>query len=337
MVEHKKFPSIESYKQFVSNMKSFIKVNDYDKFVNIRGTVKLHGTHADLVCLKTDTGEFDFVYQSRNRVISVESDNCGFAEFMTEITNEIKLRMVRAIVERFNQFHPDEIFKEIFIAGEFCGQNIQKNVALTQLPKMFVMFHLKINNIHQDITLYGDVEEPDSNIFNIIRGGVFREVVDVDNPFEISSRLKELTDTVEKECPFAKSFGISGIGEGIVWLSENHIYKSELWFKVKGLEHSVTKVSTLIPPSKEALQALSDAKKFAEQTVTERRLEQGVEYLKEMNLPIDKKNTGKFIQWIISDTMKEEQPLFDEIKNLEKKQVTKAIMKVARKWYMDKC
>ena len=45
---------------------------------------------------------------------------------------------------------------------------------------------------------------------------------------------------------------------------------------------------------------------FIEYAVTEVRLDQGITYLEEMNIPIKPENTGKYINWVVKDVLKEE-------------------------------
>ena len=334
--EHKRFTSIEGFKHFAQNARKFHDQNT----LTIRGTIKLHGTHADIVYKKIGNDE-KIYYQSRNRIITKEDDNAGFAAFMDNIPISVKTQLIENIKKRYLNLNPmmnyDKI-DDIFIAGEFCGGNIQKNVALTKLQKLFVIFHLKINNIHQDITEYNDIHLEEYDIYNIVRGGVYKLEVSLDNIYSITPKLKEITDNVEKECPFAKSFKVSGIGEGVVWVSETHLkmnMMTDYCFKVKGEEHSVTRVSTLKPPSAATLKALSDVREFVEKAVTENRLEQGISYMEEMKIPIDKKHLGDFIKWVVSDTLKEENDTCTALR-MESKKITKVITEKAKKWYLKK-
>jgi hypothetical protein len=78
------FPSIEKYSDVQHHLESHP--------ANSKGTCKIHGTHADVV--------FDCVNgtmwaQSRNRVITCDKDNCGFAAFVhsVEQLNETSLSL----------------------------------------------------------------------------------------------------------------------------------------------------------------------------------------------------------------------------------------------------
>ena len=102
-------------------------------------------------------------------------------------------------------------------------------------------------------------------------------------------------------------FGVEGIGEGIVWKAAASPFKSNLWFKVKGSEHvgsarnSGPKVVTNVCPERvQSMGACVDI------VLTEGRLIQGLEYLKENNIAIEMSNLGAFLKWIGQDVVKEE-------------------------------
>src|SRR5690606_12047119 len=107
--------------------------------------------------------------------------------------------------------------------------------------------------------------------------------------------LISLTEQGEEECPVAKSFGISGIGEGIVWSCE---YQDSVYrFKVKGEKHSATKVKKLAEVDVEKIQSIDS---FVEYACTENRLNQAIEQVfTSTSTEPDKKNTGDFIKWIM--------------------------------------
>lgn len=282
-------------------MKYVCKKTPIDKVYNLVGTVKLHGTHADIVYKKIAEDSYDVHLQSRNRVLTQDQDNCGYVKFMTEMPLEVFETLFDAVKERY-----EDNIDTLMIAGEFCGGNVQKKVALTQLDTMFVIFNIKINGVWQKITDYAHVKVPEHRVFNITRGGLYKEQFSFVSKDAVATRLAEITDAVEKECPFAKSFDVSGTGEGVVWQCEELAENSRYWFKVKGEAHSVTKVKTLKPMSAEEREKLKSAEIFASKVVTEARLEQGLDYLREMNLEKTIKNIGVFIKWVVEDVIKEE-------------------------------
>lgn len=62
-------------------------------------------------------------------------------------------------------------------------------------------------------------------------------------PKEMANVLEFYTKEVEEQCPFAKHFGIEGIGEGIVW--EGQYDGKQLMFKTKGKKHATVKIKRI--------------------------------------------------------------------------------------------
>ena len=158
---------------------------------------------------------------------------------------------------------------------------------------------------------------------------------------KVAKELSNLTIEVEKEDPFAKHFGFSGVGEGIVW---KVVYEEDygdqfdlrkigdLSFKVKGEKHAVSKVKTLAPIDFEKVAKLTEA---VDKYVTENRLNQGIDYLNEMHKELIVENTGFFIQWIQKDILKEEQEEI-LISGLEWKKLSGLIAKKSAEWFKQK-
>ena len=67
--------------------------------------------------------------------------------------------------------------------------------------------------------------------------------IDFNHPELSQNKIVEYTLEVEEECPVAKEFGFSGIGEGIVfsYSDDEHSYT----FKSKGIKHQKSKVKTV--------------------------------------------------------------------------------------------
>ena len=60
-------------------------------------------------------------------------------------------------------------------------------------------------------------------------------------------------------------------------------------------------------PKSKNLDATTDekVKSFVERFVTPARLRQGLDHLREFNLPADSSSTGAFVKWVSGDTLKE--------------------------------
>lgn len=312
----KKFPSLNQFRNVVREVRTQHDYKGKDEQGNpiylqdspyptlkFRGTVKLHGTNAGIVKYK-DRIEF----QSRERVLTPLSDNIGFATKYTGTDLD----------SLFSNF---EFNDYIAIYGEWCCGNIQKNVALTQIPeKRFVIFGVKIDDVWVDFD--ENLKKEDLNIFNILQFPTYEVEIDFNNPEAIQNKLIELTLAVEEECPVGKYFGVSGIGEGIVFQS---VENKNLIFKSKGEKHSVSKVKVLnsVDPEK-----IENVDKFIEYAVTENRLNQGLE-----NVSTDIKDLGNFIKWMASDIVKEELDTL-QANNLTYKDVASKVAQKSKEFFL---
>lgn len=290
----KKYESIDQFRQIIREVKSrhdFVGKNedgtaiyqhtsDYP-VLKFHGTVKLHGTNAAIV--RYATGETKF--QSRERELSITADNAGF---LTTYGGENLDFLFKGI----------DFYNYAAIYGEWCGGSIQKGVSIGGLPKMFVVFGLKVDDEWLDCKLVPT--RPSLRIFNIEQFPTFDVEIDFNSPELIQNTIIEKTIAVEEECPVGSYFGVSGVGEGIVFTC---VDMPDLKFKSKGEKHSASKVKTLASVDVESVQGIKD---FVEYACSENRLAQGITYLKENGLEVSQKSTGDYIKWVANDILKEE-------------------------------
>jgi hypothetical protein len=318
----KKYPSIELYKNVIRTVKSthdyqgkdengdaiYQHTSDYPvlKFI---GTVKLHGTNAGIV--KYKSGEIQ--YQSREKVLSLEQDNANF--------------MISMMSKNLDFLFENCAFDDyVAVYGEWCGGNIQKGVAINGLPKMFVIFGIKIDD--KWIELPKDLHDNEQGVYNILQFPTYEIDIDFNKPELSQNKLIEMTLEVEKECPVGKHFGNIGIGEGLVFYNPNN---QDLRFKSKGELHSVSKVTTLNSVDVESIEKIQT---FVELAVTENRLQQGLQFVKDnVNKTPDQKNTGDFLRWVVNDVMKEEQDTI-VASQFDVKKLNSAVSNKARMWYL---
>lgn len=318
----KKYPSIEQFRSVIRTVKAqhdFKGLDDQLKpiyqhtsnypLLKFIGTVKLHGTNAGIVRY----GKRDLQFQSRERVLTLEQDNAGFMRYMIDIN--------------WNGFLDQFSYKEsIAVYGEWCGGSIQKNVALNKLPKMFVIFGLKIDD--EWVDLPKDFHYNSVGIYNIYQFPTFEIDIDFENPELAQNKMIELTLGVEEKCPVGNYFGVDGIGEGIVFTC---LKDQDLKFKSKGEKHSVSKVKVLNSVNVEEIESIN---KFVDYAVTKNRLKQGIDILAEQSLIIDNKRIGEFLGWVVKDVLKEETDTIIE-NNLDEKKVKSAIVNKARVWFLN--
>lgn len=338
-----KFPSIEQFRNVIRHVKTHAQyvgkdengdaIYDQSKPIptlKFRGTVKLHGTNAGIVYdIETDS----FTYQSRERELSLTSDNAGF--MLAQMKHEdLWKHHFRGLV-----LYADRRPTKIIYFGEWCGQGIQKGVAVSELPKMFVIFARKF--IYEDgETQWMSLERFDQmdGIEKIARFidefPTYEIEIDFNHPELAQNKMIEITEEVEKECPVGKAFGVSGIGEGVVWTCVSDGWNdSGTWFKVKGERHSTSKVKTLAAVD---VEAVANLKAFVDSAVTEARLEQGLDNLvREQLKPVEMTSMGDFLRWVYNDVIKEEQDTI-VANGLDPKKLGGAIANVARPWFVKK-
>lgn len=203
------------------------------------GTVKLHGTHNDIVIHADNTIQL----QSRNVAnLGLENDSYNFAKIMIPLRPEI-LILKKRIHSRFKERNPGVAIEDeqpLIIAGEWIGPGVQKAVAISELPKrLLVIISLCINGKWQPDEDYADISHPEVGIYHVSRGGWYRGSIPLGDVEQMKAALETLQpfgDEVERECPFGKTFGLIGQGEGIVFkptlgtLGED----ARFWLKVKG-------------------------------------------------------------------------------------------------------
>jgi hypothetical protein len=328
-----KFPSIEQYRHLIHQVKAHYRyvgtdeagepIYDHNRTLptlTFRGTTKLHGTNA---AIQYDCGSDLISFQSRSRVLSSGDDNAGFYAAMA-------LRKDEDVAELITTIHSilSKAAKSITIFGEWCGKGIQKGVAVSELPKMFVYFATRVEYedgasewLDVDLVYYCNHVD----IFNILDFYNMTVEIDFNCPAMSQNQLIELTEAIEAECPVGKAFGVSGVGEGIVWTCITPGWESsKFWMKVKGEKHSVSKVKTLAAVDVEALASIQA---FLDYAVTEARLEQA---FVEVNAK-DIKDIVAFLRWVYNDIVKEEADTI-EANNLDP--LGKHISSRARPWFI---
>ena len=333
---HIPFPSIDQFCNVITRVKRHKGADGVLlPTMKFQGTVKLHGTNAS-VCYNNERGLW---FQSRNTIITPESDNYGFARWANGLPS-IWMQMVEELGAA-NEVSLDE--GTITIFGEWCGKGIQKGVAISELDHMFVIFgacytpfvgSAKADPLvalqascaqgnetsaagapsestegHSDEEEeldrkqwldYSYLKAPEARVFNILDFPTFEIMIDFNQPKLVQNYLGELTNAVEAECPVGKHFGVSGIGEGIVWCTPDSIHPYR--FKVKGKKHSVSKVKTIANVD---VEKIAGAVAFADYAATPQRFAQALNEVVK-GQPLEMRQLGDVIRWVVGDITKEE-------------------------------
>ncbi|KAF2686810.1 hypothetical protein K458DRAFT_416147 [Lentithecium fluviatile CBS 122367] len=302
--------------------------------IPIIGTIKLHGTHADILITPSNT----ITLQSRNNSnLLPTADNHEFAATMMS-KQDTMLRLRDMFVTRWKELNPGAQLDEalpVTIAGEWIGTKIQKHVAISRLSKRLVIISTKINGQWVPDSDYAAIEAAADDIYNISRGGIYHSILDPSNPQTTITELKKLAEKVAARCPFAATFGVEGEGEGLVWKLVPYMSDSSLWFKTKGGRFKPT-----YTPAPKKLSANSEEKReaalgLAKAWVSEQRLEQGWDYLREKGIPRDMKGIGEFLKWVQLDVLAEEKGYIGEHR-IDEGILRQAMIGIAKPWYLRK-
>jgi len=335
MTTHHAFPSIDQFSHVRRNVqwKSQYRGQDANDepimdrtasmpTLSYEGTVKTHGSNG-AICFERNDG---FYCQSRERIIAPGNDNAGFAAWAYSIPKD-DLRIIKS------NFPAD--WSKVAVYGEWAGQGIQKNVAIATLPKAFYIFAARL------ISESGETEEwldtrnwvMPAGIYNIYNFPTFKIDIDFESPEYAIAEINKWVLEVEAECPVGKAFGVSGIGEGLVFRCLTKGWESSrYWYKCKGEKHSNSKIRKLATVD---IEKFESKQAFISAVLDEGRLEQGFGWLKENNKPQDQSSTGDFIRWIFNDVIKE-CSLEMEKSEIKEKDLGKLLAGPAKKWYFNR-
>lgn len=315
--EFQKYPSIEHFRHLLVKLyKEPLLIGP--RFLQFEGTVKLHGTHADIVYDGNET----FVVQSRNRILTKEADNQQCYAFFHQPERE------KALITLLQTHFPNQ---QVMLSGEFCGKGIQTGMGINHFDRFFMIFDICLEGKWEKMSSYSHIQCDEQRLYNITHFPMYLFQLNLDllNDQEyitsIASQLQKEAEQIGLECPVAKQLGREqGEGEGIVYKCIDYPTDYHLWFKSKCEKHSVGSVRA--PKVKKNYE--EEADDTVHEYVTEARCLQGIEYLKEMNISVqDKAFIGKFIQWMIHDICKEETQ-FRTVGNKHK------IISLAKEWIL---
>lgn len=320
----KKFTDIGQFKDVIRAIKSHWDYKGKDEngdaiyshdapypTLKFRCTTKLHGTNSAIASYQNR-----YEFQSRERVLDLQHDNAGF---MLAMMNKPYRKLFEGIT----------CANHCVIYGEWCGGNIQKTVALNQLPKMFVIFAVKIDDEYQDMENYKHLHDNENGIYNILQFPYEYIDINFEHPEYAQNKIIEMTLAIEDECPVGKYFGVNGVGEGLV--AEHSSDFGRYIMKSKGLKHQNSRVKTLAPIDTEALEGMNE---FIEYAVTENRMKQGIDKMIELGLPLEPKTTPDYLRWVYNDVVKEETDTI--VKNqIDVKKLGSAVSAKARLFWMN--
>jgi hypothetical protein len=257
--------------------------------------------------------------------LDLTCDNYGFAAFVEDRKAEFE--------ELFESLNLPE--DDITLYGEFIGKGIQSGVAVGELDPHLVLFNMKINGEYNELyyPLHDCLHNNERDIYNIFQIPHYEMRIDFSLPETVIDEINKITDNVEDECPWGKFRGVSGIGEGVVWVPRQHPEISDLWFKTKGGKHSgKSKVKGI--RAKISVEKANSISECLDLVLPEWRLQQGITYLKENYYDMDHSSIGPYLKWVSQDILKEEIDTITE-NGLEWKDMHKHVNKRARNYILN--
>jgi hypothetical protein len=313
-------------------------------------TEKIHGTNA-AVCYSIPDGMWA---QSRERILSMESDNMGFCFFAMQKEQQL----INLIIDLAHEHLIDLTTHIISLYGEWAGGSIQKNSALSGIDKTFIIFqYFKVSPIEPSeneetvwyptttsIDVYDEntaehigikyigAENTEHRILNITNFPVYQFTIDFNDPNKyINDIIQLVEETIEPNSPVGRQLGQdNNIGEGLVC---SHLSDTgELYqFKVKGEKHSNSPVKTTTPVDIEKMNKLDEcAAKICHNWRFEQALTAVFGYNYEQTLSRDK--LGQYLKWVADDTIKEEADIIAEF-GFEPKDVMGRVQTKAKNFF----
>lgn len=339
-MKHYPFPKIRQYHQVLRDIKLHHCYTGKDEdgesvydmtrelpTVKFKGHVKNHGTNASIVF----SPDGSFYCQSRENIIDEVKDNAGFAHWVHKEGHQIWPKLWNVLGSTKTHDSP---VKHAIVFGEWCGGSIQKGVALNELSKRFVIFGLKVV-FENDTTQWLDSslieENPNINVYNISRAPSWEIEVDLNRPDKAIEIMIDIATKIGDECPFSKTFGVSGIGEGIVFTKVGEFGFSNA-FKVKDSRHSRSKIKKL--PTVDVVK-MDNIQQAVDTHIHEDRLQQGWDTLIKSDEDKVPQNIATYIRWIIDDAWVEEGDAI-RASDITRKEFGSAVSKKAARWFQDK-
>lgn len=339
MKEFVSYPSIEAFKTVNHDVKkchggALAKL----PVIDFEGTTKVHGTNAAIVVWFDD---MSYQCQSRKRVITPgKQDNAGFAAFVESMYGrQGVLQLVSGV---------DHKGLGVAVYGEWCGANIQSGVAVSGMEKHFVIFGCCIilgkdsGGWVRKWVSTDCLNIVDLPMTHMVRDfGVFKVRVDFNDPAPAIEKLNKLRDMVEDACPVGTTLNPNSdnkIGEGIVWTGTDDKGITYM-FKHKGDKHQRSGKSREIKVAQSYTdEQIAAVNVFVAQALSEDRLMQGLEVMSLEGVELDRKNTGNYIGWVMSDIGRElrlEIAEMETVHGVSWKPLTSPILQAVRQFWFE--
>ena len=313
------------------------------KPVTFTGTIKLHGSNCGVVWdAATDTLQA----QSRETVLTPEADYKGFAQFVA--TNAVAIRSL--IIHDVAWLKLLGTVRKVALYGEWVGQGVvakPKGSAVSTFAgrhwALFAVFATFGDDVEATNVSYimmpslAHMRDLPPSIGTVRSAGNWSVTIDFNDPASVEAGLAAATaavDQVGAQCPYGKLHGLTGAGEGIVWMPEGEFQgREDLYWKHKTEAHSVVDTATVRERPAVAPDVAETIADFVASMVTDNRLHQGLDVLEQQGLGAEKRNTGKFVQWLAADVEREGSLALDE-QGLTWAQVSGPVTVKAREFFL---
>ena len=317
-----KYPETRQFDHF---RKSYLKGQPELHTLEFHGTIKIHGANISIIFTSPNSWQI----QSRHRILSAEEDLYGcYATLNHAPLQELAEQILQLESKSSNK---EGEWRDIMVVGEWAGKGIQARVGVSEIEKKFLtIFNIRIGWKWQDIRRFRTVALPSHRIFNICDFPTYSIKIDLSNLKDIEradQEMQNLVEQIDKKCPLAAQLGVIGHGEGIVYTYYPAEATGTLYnFKVKGPSHQIVRKPKFWKVDAGTIHSVAV---FVEYAVTDVRLDQGITYLEEMNIPVSPESTGKYIRWVVDDVLKEESYRMEEM-GLKVKDIKAELSKTVR-------
>lgn len=233
LAAEEKFPHIEgNCKGWFQCIEHSLSPNDLAGTVQLEGTVKLDGAHADIVLDLTHEdvqsvlgsktqkaseslstgGLADALseaslkeslppkglkprFHSRNAVVSSMNSIYDFPTSLEQQSEELQALKIR-VLKRFCELHLDEPLQThypLILAGEWIGAGVQKGAGVCHLyPRRFVLLAVSINGVWQRDAEFRNIEAPAIGVYNIFRAPSYEVEFDLNNLSEDNPAIRRM-------------------------------------------------------------------------------------------------------------------------------------------------
>ncbi len=235
MIKFIPFPKVRNFNETVEDLifeERFIGLSDKGEpqYDNEKKLPSLHALgHAQLNGKQVAVGFFgdEIWFQNKDEIITLENDSYGFVDAMLREDRLEHLKKVNQVQREDNGIDDD---CAIILYGEWCGEDITlPEFAISALPKMLVIFAIRCVNMkpkkyyskfYEWLPLM-EVRNEYLNIHESHDCDNYELYIDLENLEETINEIQDEVKYVLEKCPFAKEFGVYGVGEGIVWTFEH--------------------------------------------------------------------------------------------------------------------